>query len=216
MEHIIYNQDGKQVGKMTLPEAVFGAKYNADLLHQVSQSLLSNARQGSAHAKNRGEVRGGGKKPWRQKGTGRARHGSSRSPIWVGGGVAHGPRNDRNYFRKINKSMKRQALYIALSKKLKDGEVLLLNGIAMPNIKTKDAKEVLVNLAKLKGFGALTKSKNAACIVIPAADTHVEKSFRNFPHISVGQVKGLNLLDLLTYKYLVIVNPEESVKALSR
>ena len=112
--------------------------------------------------------------------------------------------------------MKRQALYIALSKKLKDGEVLLLNGIAMPNIKTKGAKEVLMNLAKLKGFGALKKSKNAACILIPAPDTHVEKSFRNFPHVSVGQVKSLNLLDVLTYKYLIIANPEESIKSLTR
>ncbi|MDO8594766.1 MAG: 50S ribosomal protein L4 [bacterium] len=216
MEHIVYNQEGKDVGKVTLPEAIFGAKYNADLLHQVSQSMLSNKRQGSAHTKNRGEVRGGGRKPWKQKGTGRARHGSSRSPIWVGGGVAHGPRNDKNYARKINRTMKRQALYIGLSKKLKDGEVLFLNGLAMPEIKTKDAKAVLSSLSKLKGFGALSKSKNAAYVIIPAKDTHVEKSFRNFPHIAVGLAKDLGLLDVLTYKYLVISNPEESIVALTR
>jgi len=215
METIVYNQDGKEVGKITLPESVFGVKYNSDLLHQVSQSMLGNARQGSAHTKNRGEVRGGGKKPWRQKGTGRARHGSTRSPIWVGGGVAHGPRNDRNYFRKINKSMKRQALFVALSRKLKDGETLFLNGLALPEIKTKDAKAILMSLAKLKGFDALKKSKNAAHIIIPAKDAHIEKSFRNFPHISVGLARNLNVLDVLTHKCLVITNPEESMKQIT-
>ena len=214
METTVYNQQGKETGKITLPETVFGVKYNADLLHQVSQSMLSNARQGSAHTKNRGEVRGGGKKPWRQKGTGRARHGSTRSPIWVGGGVAHGPRSDKNYGRKINKNMKRQALSVALSRKLKDGEVLCVNGLALPEIKTKDAKTILMSLAKLKGFGALLRGKNAAHIIIPAKDTHIEKSFRNFSHISVGLAQNLNLLDVLTYKYLIVANPEESIKSL--
>ena len=217
MEHSIYNQDGKEVGKITLPESVFGVRWNADLLHQVSLSMLSNKRQGSAHAKNRGEVSGGGKKPWKQKGTGRARHGSSRSPVWVGGGVAHGPRNDRNYDRKISKGMKCQALFTALSKKLKEGEILFLNGIVMPEIKTKEAKTVLSALsAKVKGFKSLSKSKNAAFFVIPARDAHVEKSFRNMGNVAVGEARNLNVLDVLTYKHVVIVNPEESVKTLSR
>ncbi|MDO8619815.1 MAG: 50S ribosomal protein L4 [bacterium] len=215
MESVIYNQDGKEKGKIALPESVFGVSWNPDIVHQVSQSMLSNRRQGSAHSKNRGEVSGGGKKPWKQKGTGRARHGSSRSPIWVGGGVAHGPRNDRNYDRKINRELKKKALYIALSKKLKEGEILLLSGIVMPEIKTKDAKEVLGNLAKIKGYASIGKSRNAAHIILPGKDKHVEKSFQNFGNLSVGEARNLNLLDVLTYKYLVVVNPEESLKLLT-
>ena len=216
MEHIVYNQKGEQTGKVTLPESVFGVKWNADLLHQVSQSMLSNKRQGSAHTKNRGEVSGGGKKPWKQKGTGRARHGSIRSPLWVGGGVAHGPRSDKNYSRKISRSMKRQALYVALSKKLQDGEILFLNALTMPEIKTKSAKEVLGNLAKIKGFESLSKKQNAAHILIPAKEVHLEKSFRNLSNLKVGEARNLNLLDVLTYKYLVVTNPEESLGQLTR
>lgn len=216
MESKLYNQDGREVGSITLPESVFGVKWNPDLVHQVSQSMLSNKRQGSAHTKNRGEVRGGGKKPWKQKGTGRARHGSTRSPLWVGGGVAHGPRSDKNYDRKVNRKQKRQALYSALSRKLHDGEVLFLNGIAMPEIKTQSAKEVLHKLSGVKGYESIVKARNAAHIVIPAKDTNVEKSFRNFGNISVGQTRNLNLLDVLTYKYLIIINPEESIQQLTR
>ncbi|MCL5782115.1 MAG: 50S ribosomal protein L4, partial [Patescibacteria group bacterium] len=124
MEATIYNQSGKTSGKITLPEEVFGLSWNADLVHEVVRLMNSNARPNVAHAKTRGEVRGGGKKPWRQKGTGRARHGSTRSPIWVGGGVAHGPRNEKNYSRKINKQAKRKALFTILSKKFKDGEIM--------------------------------------------------------------------------------------------
>ena len=108
METKIYNQKGKPAGKIALPEAVFGVPWNADLVHQVVNSLRSKARTPVAHTKNRGEVRGGGKKPWQQKGIGKARHGSIRSPIWVGGGVTHGPRNDKNYDRKVNKKAKRK------------------------------------------------------------------------------------------------------------
>src|SRR5574343_932022 len=111
METQVYNQKGKSVGSLKLPEAVFGLKWNADLVHQVVTSMESTARTNVAHTKNRGDVRGGGKKPWQQKGTGRARHGSTRSPIWVGGGVTHGPRKDKNYERKVNRKMKAKALF---------------------------------------------------------------------------------------------------------
>ena len=215
MESILYSQEGKEIGKIPLPENVFGVKWNADLLHQVVQSMQSNQRQGSAHTKNRGEVSGGGKKPWRQKGTGRARHGSIRSPLWVGGGVAHGPRSDKNYARKVNRRLKRQALLIALSKKLKDGEILFLNGIEMPEIKTKAAKGVIGALARVKGFEAMSKKQNAAFFLLPAKDTPVEKSFRNFSNLAIGEARNLNVLDVLQYRYLVITNPEESLKNLS-
>src|SRR3989338_7901563 len=117
MEATVYNQTGKETGKVQLPPKVFGALWRADLVHQVVESMRSNSRAGTADTKGRGEVRGGGKKPWKQKGTGRARHGSSRSPIWVGGGVTHGPLAEKNYKRKISKKMRAQALYSVLSKK---------------------------------------------------------------------------------------------------
>lgn len=215
MESIVYNQKGEKTGTVALPESVFGTKWNADLVHQVSQSMLSNKRQGSAHTKTRGEVSGGGKKPWKQKGTGRARHGSIRSPLWVGGGVAHGPRSDKNYARKVNKNMKRQALFSALSRKFREGEILFLNGIAMPEIKTKAGKEVLRALSGIKGYESLAKSRNTAHIILPSKDTNLEKSLRNLSNLRVGQARNLNLLDVLTYKYLIVVNPEESIKSLT-
>ena len=102
MESVVYNQEGKSVGKVTLPEALFGLAWNSDMVHQVVTSMMMDKRNAVAHTKNRGEVSGGGKKPWQQKGTGRARHGSTRSPIWVGGGITHGPRKDKNYSNSMN------------------------------------------------------------------------------------------------------------------
>src|ERR1700756_3132951 len=120
MEATIYNQQGKSAGKINLPESVFGVPWNADLVHEVVRLMNSNSRTNVANTKTRGEVRGGGKKPWQQKGTGRARHGSTRSPIWVGGGITHGPRADKNFERKINKKARSRAFLSILSKKYKD------------------------------------------------------------------------------------------------
>ena len=131
LEAPVYSDKAKKVSTVALPASVFGVKWNADLVHQVTISMMSNARAGTAHTKDRGEVRGGGKKPWKQKGTGRARHGSSRSPIWVGGGVTHGPRTEKDFSKKINKKMRTKALFTVLSKKYALGKVLFVDALSL-------------------------------------------------------------------------------------
>ncbi len=215
MDATIYNKEGKSAGKIALSAEAFGLSWNADLVHQVMVSMMSNARQPIAHTKTRGEVSGGGKKPWRQKGTGRARHGSTRSPIWVGGGVAHGPRNDKNYARKVNKAVKAKAFLTLLSKKWKDGEVLFVDSLSFDAPKTKDAKAALVGLSKAKGFETLaTKRKNAAFIALAKKDVNTEKSFQNIGSVVVDEARNLNLLDLLNSKFVVFENPAEALKVI--
>src|SRR3989344_6001738 len=143
METTVYNQKGQEAGKLTIPESIFGLPWNADLVHQVVVAMTSSMRHPIANTKTRGEVSGGGKKPWQQKGTGRARHGSTRSPIWVGGGIAHGPRKEKNYDRKINKKAKTKALYTILSQKTRDGEILFVENLSFGMPKAKDPKEAL-------------------------------------------------------------------------
>lgn len=215
LEAIIYSQEGKKSGSVTLPEAVFGEKWNADLVHQVVIAMQANARQPIAHTKDRSEVRGGGRKPWAQKGTGRARHGSSRSPIWRHGGVTHGPRNDRDFSQKINRKMKVKALYAVLSKKFRDGEILFLSGVSMKEPKTKGAREMLTQLGTIGGYEKLgNRRNNAMYMILPTADTNVKKSFQNMGNVLVGTVSSLNPVDVLSYKYLVLLSPEETVKTL--
>ena len=215
MEAKIYNQKGIETGKITLPVKVFSAKWRADLVHQVVEGMRSNKRAGTADTKGRGEVRGGGKKPWKQKGTGRARHGSSRSPIWVGGGVTHGPLAEKNYKRKISKKMRAQALFSVLSKKWKDGEILFVDSFSLSGIKTKKVLEVIKNLSKVLGFKPIATSKKAKVLTaFWGRNEKTEKSFRNLPQLEIVFLKNLNPLDVLNYKYLFIENPEESVKFL--
>jgi large subunit ribosomal protein L4 len=179
----------------------------------VTTSLRSNARHNTAQVKDRGAVRGGGKKPWRQKGTGRARHGSSRSPIWRGGGVTHGPTAERNYFKKINRGMKIKALYTILSQKQRDGEILWVDEVKMAKPATKTAQTTLNTWAKLDGFAPLAYGRGRrALLVLPTAEANVEKSFRNLPAVTTERVSGLNPVDLLTYRYVVMVNPESVLK----
>jgi large subunit ribosomal protein L4 len=212
MEAKIYDIKGKEAGKLTLSETVFGLPWNADLVHQVVTSMETSARTPVAHTKNRGEVSGGGKKPWQQKGTGRARHGSIRSPLWVGGGVTHGPRNDKNFFRKVNKKMKAKALYTILSAKFKNNEVLFVDDMTLKAPKTADAKAMLVSLSKVKGFEGLSaKRKNAAYIALSGKSPSTEKSFRNMGNLIVDEIRNVSPLDLLKYKYVVISNPKEGL-----
>ncbi len=216
MEAIIYNQKGKESGKVALPESVFGLSWNNDLVHQVMVSMRSNERSPIAHTKDRSEVRGGGKKPWAQKGTGRARHGSSRSPIWRGGGITFGPRNEKNYSKKINKKMGAKALLTVLSQKLKDGEILFVDNFDIKEPKTKDAKAIFEALGKVKGFeGMVTKKKNSAFIALGDKDENVVKSFQNFANIKMGELRNLNILNILNSKYLIIGKPEESIEFLA-
>ena len=211
----IYNQKGTEAGTIKLPAKVFSAKWRADLVHQVVEGMRSNKRAGTADTKDRGEVSGGGKKPWKQKGTGRARHGSTRSPIWVGGGVTHGPLAEKNYKRKISKTMRAQALFSVLSKKMKDGEILFVDSLALVDVKTKKALEVMKNLSKASGFKPLANSKKPRVLVaLFSRDKKIEKSFRNLPQLEIVFVKNLNPLDVLNYQYLLIENPEESVRFL--
>lgn len=216
MEATIYNQTAKEVGKIQLPEAVFGLKWNADLVHQVVVSMESSARTPVAHTKNRGEVSGGGKKPWKQKGTGRARHGSTRSPIWVGGGVTHGPRNEKDYTRKVNKKMKAKALYTILSAKFKKGHILFVDSLNFSAPKAKDAKGTLASFSKITGFtDILSKKKNSAWIALSKDSVTTKKSFGNFNNVEVDEIRNINPVDLMKYKYIVIENPNESLATVS-
>lgn len=205
----LYNQSGKSSGSVSLPEAIFGLKWNADLVHQVAVSMMANMRAGTAHTKDRSEVSGGGKKPWRQKGTGRARHGSSRSPIWIHGGITFGPRNEKDYSKKINKKMRAKALFVALSRRMHDNQILVLDAITLGAIKTKDAAEILKNLSNIDGFNKLTSKKTTtALIALPEKNEMLEKSFANLPGVTTKLAKDLNVLDVMKSGHLILVNPE--------
>ena len=211
----VYSQAGKEVANIALPGEVFGVAWNADLVHDVVVTMQGNARSNTAHTKNRGEVRGGGKKPWKQKGTGRARHGSSRSPIWAGGGVAHGPRNERDYTRKINKNMRAKALASVFSQKLASNQIIFIDALTFSAPKTVEARKFLTAISSIEGKKDLgTKKVNAALVILSDRDEQTELSFRNMGNVHVVNVKDVNPVELLTYKYVVVAKPEESLAAL--
>ncbi|MFA5778085.1 MAG: 50S ribosomal protein L4 [Candidatus Paceibacterota bacterium] len=215
MEAKIYNQKGVEAGKINLPAKVFAAKWRADLVHQVVEGMRSNKRAGTADTKDRGEVSGGGRKPWKQKGTGRARHGSTRSPIWVGGGVTHGPLAEKNYKRKVSKKMRAQALFSVLSRKMKDGEIIFIDTLALSEMKTKKALDVMKNIAKASGLKPFAGSKKARVLTaLFGRNEKAEKSFRNLPQLEIIFLKNLNPMDALNHQYILIENPEEAVKFL--
>jgi large subunit ribosomal protein L4 len=211
----IYTSTGKEAGKIQLPAVVFDVKWNDTLMHQVVVGMQDNARTPVAHTKDRGEVRGGGKKPWQQKGTGRARHGSIRSPLWRGGGVTFGPRNEKSYAQKINRKVRAKALYMALSQKWRDGEVLFIDTLGLSDPKTAQAKKITIALSGAKGFEELSSKKhNAALVATGGRDLGAVKSFSNFGNISVEETRNLNPVEVLKHKYLIIANPEESIRVL--
>ncbi len=201
----VYNQQGKVEGSTNLPKDIFEVDLNSDLVHQVAVSLMANKRQASAHAKFRGEVRGGGKKPWRQKGTGRARHGSIRSPLWKGGGVTHGPRNERIWEREIPKKMRRKALLMVLSQKAKENNLIIIDKIELTNGKTKEMAKSLTGLP-CKGVSTL--------IALPGYDKKIFLASRNIKKVSIDDARNLNVLDLLNSKYLLM--PKETIKTIEK
>lgn len=212
MKTDLYNQQAQEVGKIDLPDRIFNVKWNPALVWQVAESERANLRQSSAHTKDRSEVRGGGKKPWRQKGTGRARHGSRRSPIWVGGGITHGPRNEKIYAKKVNKKMKSGALAAVLSQKLRDGEVLMVDALNFQTGKTQEANiaiRALGGLEKFRGIG----TKTTATMALSARDSSTFRAMRNLPKLSVIEARNLNLLEVLGSRFLIL--QKESVDVLN-
>lgn len=215
MEQTVYNWEGKKTGTIDLPEKIFALPWNADLVHQVVTAMRGNARTNTAVAKGRGEVRGGGKKPWKQKGTGRARHGSIRSPIWKGGGVTHGPTAERSYDRKVNKRMKERALFTVLSQKVREGSLVLVEGATLTTPKTKEAAMRLSKLSSGIGASALTfRRGRRTLIATPTLARATVQSYRNIPTVRVEEVRNLNPVDVMTYQYLIIENPKESLSVL--
>jgi large subunit ribosomal protein L4 len=215
METPIFSMEGKKVGAITLPENIFGMPWRNDLVHQVTTAMQANMRQNRANTKDRSEVSGGGKKPWKQKGTGQARSGSSRSPIWRHGGVTFGPRSERDYSEKINRKMRIGALVSVLSRKARDGEIILVDKFSFATPKTAIAKNTLTALAMGAAAGTLTtKKKNAALLAISAYDINVIKSFSNLGNVMTEELRNLNPLEVMTHKYLIIEKPEEAFTAL--
>ncbi|RLC35332.1 MAG: 50S ribosomal protein L4 [Candidatus Nealsonbacteria bacterium] len=198
-----YDQQGKVVSQTRLPSEVFGVKLNPDLVHQVALSQMANRRRVIAHTKDRSEVRGGGRKPWRQKGTGRARAGSIRSPIWRGGGVTFGPTKKKVFKKKINKKMRRRALLQVLSFKAQNNFLIILDKMQLAEPKTKLMAKIMGNLPCKEG---------SRLIALPGMDKNIIRAARNLPKTEFIQAKDLNVLDLLSFKYLVM--PKESIKVI--
>ena len=188
----IYNMEGSQIGEMELNDAVFGVAVNEHLVHMAVMQQLANNRQGTQSAKTRSAVSGGGRKPWRQKGTGHARQGSTRAPQWTGGGVVFAPQ-PRSYSFKLNRKEKRLALKSALTSRVNESKFFVLDELKMDEIKTKNFQNVLNNL-----------KVNKALVVLDENDQNVILSARNIPDVKTAQTNTLNVYDILKYNTVVI------------
>ncbi|MFH1946979.1 MAG: 50S ribosomal protein L4 [Candidatus Magasanikbacteria bacterium] len=189
----LYNQEGKEAGSIDLNDDVFGLKIKNSVVHQVYTAIMANARESWADTKNKGEVRGGGRKPWKQKGTGRARHGSIRSPLWVGGGVTFGPLSIRNYKQKINKKMNKLAVKMCLSDKVLNELLIVLEDI---NVDGK-VKEMVKLRKELPGQGKTT------LFLAPDNNEKVNLASRNVVRLDMQQAKDVNVVDLLHHKFII-------------
>ncbi|NPA90120.1 MAG: 50S ribosomal protein L4 [Chloroflexi bacterium] len=193
MQVPVYNIEGEQVGEVELKESIFGIQPNVPVMHQALVRQLANARQGTHSTRTRGEVRGGGRKPWRQKHTGRARQGSIRSPQWVGGGTVFGPK-PRSYEKDMPKKMRRLALRSALSVKAAEGQIKVLDDLTLPEIRTKRMLQVLENL----------DIEGSVLVLLPEANDVVELSARNLPEVKTLRASYLNVRDLLGYDTILL------------
>jgi large subunit ribosomal protein L4 len=210
MQVTTYNQKGEKAGTVELPKDLFEVKVNPDLVYQVATTQMNNRRQGTAHTKGRGEVSGGGKKPWRQKGTGRARQGSIRAPQWRHGGVVFGPTKEKVYGGKINKKMRRKALAMVLSAKLGGEMLVMLDNLEIGEPKTRQMIQILDAVKKINSnFG-----KGKILIALPAFEKYAVLSARNIPGVETIEAAKLNVLDLLNAKCLLM--PIAAVDAIAR
>jgi large subunit ribosomal protein L4 len=198
----VYNQKREKVDELNLSDDIFGAPMREDLVHAVVRYQLAKARQGTHKVKGRAEVRGGGKKPFKQKGTGRARQGTTRAPQWRGGGVVHGPQ-PRSYAFKLNKKVRRAALRAALSQRVADGALVVLDDLTLPEIKTRQVVELLK-----------TFELRDALLVLPGKDDNVQLSARNLPNVTTLLVEGVNVRDVLHRGHLVMTRA--AVEALAQ
>ena len=193
MQVKVFKQTGEEAGKMTLADSVFKVPYNEALIHQVIVAYLANQRQGTKSTLTRTEVRGGGRKPWRQKGTGRARQGSIRAPQWIHGGIALGPK-PRDYSYSLNKKLKKVAMLSALSAKCADGEIIVVDNIALDEIKTKKVAQMLKNL----------KVESKALIVTNEKNDNVVKSAKNIEGVTTTFMGSLNVYDILNHNVMIV------------
>ena len=225
----VYNQKVEEVGEIKLTDKIFGIEVHKSLVHQAMVTQMSNERQVLAHTKDRSEKRGGGRKPWRQKGTGRARAGSTRSPIWIGGGVTFGPTKDRNFKKKINKKMKQKALFMVLSDKVLNKSLVVLDKVEIKDFKTKVVKEILDSIdnkifklnkkstekskkdidkktpqTRTNSVQGKRKQKRSLLIINDKKDDKVKFSTRNLAGVEIINLNNINILDLLKYKNIIL------------
>ncbi len=206
MKISVYNQKAEVTGEIELNEKIFGIKPTLHLLAEAVRIQASNARKGLANTKTRGEVSGGGKKPWKQKGTGRARVGSTRSPIWRHGGITFGPTSDRNWSLKINKKAKTKALFMSLSDKVNDGKLIIVDGMDIENAKTKNFVQVMASFeSKLNGMG------KKQLLVMPKKQDSLVRASRNIPHFESTVATSLNVTDILKADTCVILKESLAV-----
>lgn len=211
MEAILYKKDGSKGSPITLPEHLFNLPWNDALVHQVVVGLEKNMRTPVAHAKGRSDVRGGGRKPWRQKGTGRARHGSRRSPLWVGGGVTFGPSKEKNFGVQINKKMRAKAFLTVLSQKARASSVLFMDELTMEAPSTKEGVALAKKICDTASF-----TKNELLIVLPESNNAVRKSFSNAVGVSTKTLRTLNTRDLFLAKKVLFVSPEDAMSFIEK
>lgn len=210
IKYQVYNQQGEVIGEKNLNDQVFGLKINADLIHQAAVAQMANGRQVLAHTKDRSEVAGGGKKPWRQKGTGRARVGSNRSPIWRGGGITFGPTKNRNFSKDLNKKMKQQALLMALSDKVAAKQLVIVDKWNLADAKTKAFNQVLTGLEK-KALGDKVKR---SWLIVNKNEDKLVRSAKNLAYTKVINLDNINLVDILNFRHLLLNS--EIIEALEK